>query len=75
MKYLALPREINGLATAIMIIKQIQSGLITPAETPEMLDKALKALQEQREYIIGDNPEKIFGHPKTYNLPEKEEKE
>lgn len=59
--------EINGLAHAILILQQIKSGLITSEETPEMLDRALKVLQEQREYMIGDNPERVYGYPKTYN--------
>jgi hypothetical protein len=57
--------ELNGIATAKVILRQIQEGKL-PA-TNKWLDKVISALEEQERYLKGNNPDKFYGYPKTYN--------
>lgn len=59
--------EFNGIATAKNILIGIRKGRYTPEEIPDAIDTAIQQLDEQIRYIRGNNPNKVFGYPKTYD--------
>ena len=59
--------EINGIATAKTILILMRRGLYTQEEIPKAIDDAIGALDEQMAYLAGNNPDKFFGYPQTYN--------
>ena len=60
--------ELNGIATAKLILNQIKRGAIPPEELEKECEKAIRQLDEQIEYIKENNPGRVFGYPQTYYL-------
>ena len=36
-------------------------------EVNDAINSCIRSLNEQMNYVMGDNPDKVYGYPQTYN--------